>query len=334
MRAAPTAFDGTALHFWPRLASCTGRSGRAACQGGTSLLACQRPLPNFVLGVLTGAVVRSYSARASMPPKMAKKPSGKRKREPEENVDEAQDPQLAPELQISSAEAVSQLLDTLHCNGWKEALAQEFDKEYFVKLAAFVAAERSRGVIHPPAEKVFEALNVTPLEEVKVVILGQDPYHEPGQAHGLCFSVLPGVRPPPSLKNVYKELEQDIPGFKAPDHGYLMPWAKQGVLLLNATLTVREGHKEANSHQKSGWQRFTDEVIRAINERSKGVVFLLWGGFAQKKGKIVDLEKHRVLASAHPSPLSVTKWRGCRTFSKCNEELRAFGKTEVDWTLE
>lgn len=230
--------------------------------------------------------------------------------------------------------ALASMLAGLEDPEWKEALAEEFQNPSFAEIAAFVASERAAGTVHPPAEQVFSAFNSAPLSKVKVVILGQDPYHEPGQAHGMCFSVLHGVRPPPSLKNMYKELEQDIPGFKTPDHGYLMQWAKQGVLLLNASLTVREGHKEANSHSRCGWQKFTDEVIRILNVRSEGVVFLLWGGFAQKKGKIIDTTRHRVIESAHPSPLSVTKWRGCKTFSKCNAELSSLGRGEIDWSLD
>lgn len=230
-------------------------------------------------------------------------------------------------------EAVASLTAALKDAAWKKALEEEFSKPYFEKIAQFVAEERKKGAVHPPADKVFEALNVTPLDKVKVVILGQDPYHEPGQAHGLSFSVLPGVKPPPSLKNMYKELATDIPGFITPDHGHLLEWAKQGVLLLNATLTVREGHTEANSHAKCGWQQFTDELIKVINSHCENVVFLLWGGFAQKKGKIVDTSRHKVLECAHPSPLSFKKWQGCKAFSKCNEALRALGHTEVKWQL-
>lgn len=242
--------------------------------------------------------------------------------------------ELPAAKRLSPSPAVAKLADELTDSGWKKALQEEFAKPYFSDIAAFLASERSKFNVHPPPDKVFEAFNVTPFAKVKVVLLGQDPYHEPGQAHGLCFSVLPGVKPPPSLVNMYKELESDIPGFKAPSHGHLLAWAKQGVLMLNATLTVREGHKEANSHSKCGWQKFTDEAIRALNAKDKGVVFLLWGGFAQKKGKLVDSSKHKVIESAHPSPLSVTKWRGCKTFSKCNAMLKKLGHTEIDWCLK
>mmetsp|Transcript_16041 Transcript_16041/g.46393 ORF Transcript_16041/g.46393 Transcript_16041/m.46393 type:complete len:283 (-) Transcript_16041:16-864(-) len=235
---------------------------------------------------------------------------------------------------LERADAISAMLEHLRDPEWRESLEKEFAKPYFADVAVFVAAERAEHVVHPPAEKVFAALNETPLSQVRVVILGQDPYHEPGQAHGMCFSVEPGIPPPPSLKNMYKELVTDIPGFKVPNHGYLMPWAKQGVLMLNATLTVREGHKNANSHAKCGWQAFTDEVIRVLNARAEGVVFLLWGGFAQKKGKLVDTTRHRVIECAHPSPLSFRHWQGCKTFSRCNEELRNLGRTEINWLLE
>jgi len=217
--------------------------------------------------------------------------------------------------------------------GWKKALAGEFEKAYFAEIAKFVQKERAAGTVHPAADKVFSAFNETPLAKVRVVIIGQDPYHEPGQAHGMCFSVLPGIKPPPSLKNIYKELATDVKGFQAPDHGYLLPWAKQGVLLLNATLTVREGHKEANSHSKCGWQKFTDAVIRVLNEHAEGVVFLLWGGFAQKKCKIIDTTRHKVIETGHPSPLSIKKWMGCKVFSRCNAELKKLGKGDVDWKL-
>lgn len=230
--------------------------------------------------------------------------------------------------------ALAALTAGLCDEGWREALAGEFATPYFAEIARFVAEERSRHAVYPAQERVFEAFNLTPLGGLKVVVLGQDPYHEPGQAHGLCFSVPPGTKPPPSLKNVYKELAADVPGFRAPDHGHLVQWARQGVLLLNATLTVRGGHTEANSHSRCGWQRFTDAAIRVINERLEGVVFLLWGGFAQKKGKLVDRSRHVVIETAHPSPLSARKWHGCRVFSRCNAALRERGREEVRWLLD
>jgi len=238
------------------------------------------------------------------------------------------------EVAASCGAALLALTGGLREGGWREKLAAEFAQPYFAEVARFVAAERAWHTVYPEADKVFEAFNLTPLNKLKVVLIGQDPYHEPGQAHGLCFSVLPGIPPPPSLKNIYKELEADIEGFKVPAHGHLVQWAQRGVLLLNATLTVRGGHTEANSHARCGWQRFTDAVIQVINKHQQGVVFLLWGGFAQKKGKLVDRSRHAVLEAAHPSPLSARKWHGCRIFSKCNEALRAHGRAEVSWLLD
>ena len=220
-------------------------------------------------------------------------------------------------------------------SGWKTVLAAEAKKEYFVKLSAFLAAEEKAGKeVFPPQKDIFTAFNTTHFKDVKTVIIGQDPYHDNNQAHGLCFSVLPGIKPPPSLKNMYIELEKDIPTFKAPSHGYLLSWAQQGVLMINATLTV-EAHK-ANSHQKSGWQTFTDAAIVELAKRKEPVVFLLWGGFAQKKSKLINKHSsggHVIIECAHPSPLSVTKWRGCKTFSKANAALKKLGKDPIDWTL-
>jgi len=223
-------------------------------------------------------------------------------------------------------------LDNLTDPGWKKALTPEFEKIYFQNILSFLDSEKSaKKQIFPPEEEIFSAFNYTPLDKVKVVILGQDPYHDDDQAHGLCFSVKKGIKPPPSLKNIYKELVTDIPGFKAPSHGFLEKWAKEGVLLLNASLTV-QAHK-ANSHSNCGWLTFTDSVIKVLNENTKGVVFILWGGFAQKKGKIIDTKKHQVIAAAHPSPLSVTKFLGCKVFSKTNAILKENGQKPIDWTL-
>ena len=210
--------------------------------------------------------------------------------------------------------ATAGLLESLTEPGWLAALEREVAKPYFSTLAAKVAGERARKTVYPPASQVFSALNLTPLDQVRVVILGQDPYHGTGQAHGLAFSVARDVAVPPSLKNIYTELETDLPGFKRPSHGNLEAWARRGVLLLNAGLTVRA--HEANSHKEFGWHTFTDAVIQALNQRSTPIVFILWGGFAQKKGKIINRSRHGVIEAAHPSPLSVTKFRGCRVFSK------------------
>lgn len=201
------------------------------------------------------------------------------------------------------------------------------------RIEQFIEAEERKGkAVLPPRRMIFTALNRTPLDEVKVVLLGQDPYHGIGQAHGLCFSVQPGVRPPPSLQNMYKELEQDIPGFKTPPHGYLQSWADQGILMLNATLTVNA--HEANSHSKSGWQEFTDAVIAHLSRtHKKRLVFMLWGNFAKSKVKLIDRARHIVIESAHPSPLSARFWFGCRCFSKCNEALVSLGHTPINWHL-
>ena len=215
---------------------------------------------------------------------------------------------------------------------WSKALAPTFDTAPFVKSIEehLLNEERNGQTVFPPRSEMFTALNVCPLSKTKVVLIGQDPYHDHNQAHGLCFSVRPDVKVPPSLLNMYKELEKDIKGFQRPQHGYLMSWAEQGVLMLNATLTVRA--HEANSHQKIGWQQFTDKVIDLVNERNKPVVFLLWGNFAKQKAKRVDRKRHVVIENAHPSPLSASKWFGCKAFSKCNEAIaeRKLGKV-IDW---
>ena len=216
--------------------------------------------------------------------------------------------------------------------GWKKVLNDEFEKPYIVKLQDFLRKELAAGKkIHPNTDEIFNAFNHTPFEKVKVVILGQDPYHGAGQAHGLSFSVKPGVRIPPSLLNIYKELEKDLEIPRA-THGYLKSWADQGVLLLNATLTV-EGEK-AGSHQKKGWEEFTDKAIEALSTNREGLVFVLWGAYAQKKGLVIDRTKHLVLESHHPSPLSASRgFLGSRPFSKINAYLRKIGKSEIDWRL-
>jgi uracil-DNA glycosylase len=219
----------------------------------------------------------------------------------------------------------------LHEN-WLKPLQAEFDAPYMAALKAFLVAERDAGKrIFPKGSEWFHALDATPLGDVRAVILGQDPYHGEGQAHGLCFSVKPGVPPPPSLINIYKELESDM-GVKPPRHGYLESWTKQGVLLLNAVLTV-EAHKAA-SHQGKGWERFTDAVIREVNNLERSVVFILWGSYAQKKAAFVDTSRHLVLKSAHPSPLSAHNgFFGSKPFSKANTFLEANGQKPIDWAL-
>lgn len=215
---------------------------------------------------------------------------------------------------------------------WKEALKQEFSTDYFQQIPEHIKTEKLQGkVIYPPGSVIFNAFNTTPLEKVKVVILGQDPYHGKGQAHGLCFSVQNGVPPPPSLLNIFKELQDDI-GITIPDHGNLTKWAEQGVFLLNASLTVRAG--EPMSHSKIGWATFTDAVIKTISSKKKNVVFLLWGRFAQEKRVLIDESKHCILRSVHPSPLSAYGgFFGCKHFSKTNEYLASKGIDPIDWSL-
>ena len=216
-------------------------------------------------------------------------------------------------------------------NSWDNVLDEEFKKPYFNELLSKVDEEYSKYKIYPPREKIFSAFKLCDYEDVKVVLLGQDPYHGYGQAHGLCFSVLPGVAAPPSLKNMFKELASDV-GTTIPNHGCLISWAKQGVLLLNTTMTVREG--QPNSHASLGWQKFTDEVIRKINELDKSVVFLLWGANAKSKIPFITNKKHLVLSCAHPSPLSAYNgFFGCKHFSKTNEFLKANGRKEIDWQI-
>lgn len=214
---------------------------------------------------------------------------------------------------------------------WQDALRDEFAAPYFHDLKDFLVQERREHTIYPPAPDVFNALRFTPLDNVKVLILGQDPYHRPGQAHGLSFSVRPGVTIPPSLRNIYKELREDIPGFTPPRHGYLRHWAEQGILMLNAVLTVREG--QANSHQGKGWETFTDAVIRAVNSREERVVFVLWGAYARKKAKLITAPQHIIIESAHPSPLSEARFFGTRPFSKVNAALEEAGRGAIDWQL-
>ena len=214
---------------------------------------------------------------------------------------------------------------------WKSKLNQEFEKEYFLKLAEFVKSEYSQNTIYPPGSLIFNAFNLCPFHKVKAVIIGQDPYHGPGQAHGLCFSVRDGVDFPPSLVNIFKEIEADI-GIPRPSNGNLERWASQGVLLLNATLTVRA--HQAGSHQKKGWEQFTDSVINVLNNEKSNIVFFLWGAYAQKKGEAIDRSKHLVLESVHPSPLSAMRgFFGNNHFSKCNAYLKEHGIEPIDWQL-
>jgi uracil-DNA glycosylase len=213
---------------------------------------------------------------------------------------------------------------------WQELLADELEKPYFQQLYNFVLEERQKHTVFPPAKEVFSALRLTPYERVKVMLLGQDPYHDHNQAHGLCFSVRPGITPPPSLRNIFKELHDDL-GCSIPNNGYLVPWAEQGMLLLNAVLTVR-AHEPA-SHANKGWETFTDAIIRKVNDKPDPVVFVLWGNYARKKKALIDKSRHVIVESAHPSPLSAKQFMGSRPFSKINDALRGFGKEEINWQL-
>jgi uracil-DNA glycosylase len=213
---------------------------------------------------------------------------------------------------------------------WQAVLGDEMHQPYFKKLEAFVDNDRQHHQVFPPEDEVFNAYQLTPYDEVKVLLLGQDPYHDEGQAHGLCFSVRPGVRPPPSLVNIFKELHNDL-GCRIPNNGYLLPWAEQGVMLLNAVLAVR-AHQPA-SHANKGWEEFTDATIRALNDRPDPVVFMLWGGYAQKKRKLIDDDKNPVVTAAHPSPLSVKKFLGSKPFSAANRALEKLGQEPIDWQI-
>lgn len=219
---------------------------------------------------------------------------------------------------------------TIH-NSWQEILADEFQKPYYQELRQFLKNEYQTQQIHPDMYHIFEALEKTPYEEVKVVILGQDPYHGPNQAHGLSFSVQPGIKVPPSLKNIYKELEADL-GISPVSHGYLTSWAEQGVLLLNTVLTVRES--QAYSHRGKGWEKLTDEIIQKLNQREKPIVFILWGKPAQQKISMIDTNKHLIISSVHPSPLSAHRgFFGSKPFSQTNQALLQMGETPINWQL-
>ncbi|MGH1472317.1 MAG: uracil-DNA glycosylase [Cellvibrionaceae bacterium] len=215
---------------------------------------------------------------------------------------------------------------------WLNELSDQFSMKYMIDLKSFLKKEKEMGkVIYPQGDLIFNAFNTTPFDKVKVVILGQDPYHGPSQAHGLCFSVLPGVKVPPSLRNIYKELESDL-GITTPDHGYLQSWAEQGVLMLNATLTVEKS--KAGSHQGKGWEQLTDAAIQALNSKREHLVFLLWGKYAQQKGELIDRGKHLVLESTHPSPFSAHRgFLGCRHFSLANEYLKRHEIHSIDWRI-
>ena len=215
---------------------------------------------------------------------------------------------------------------------WRKVIGDEFEKDYMLSLRDFLMQRKQQGaVIYPPSDQWFSAFNSTPFDNVRVVILGQDPYHGAGQAHGLCFSVTPGIKVPPSLANIYKEIKSDL-GIEQPNHGCLISWAQQGVLLLNTTLTVEDGN--AGAHQGKGWEQFTDQVIRSVNQQREGVVFMLWGSYAQKKSAMIDSQRHLVLKSVHPSPLSAYRgFFGCGHFSAANQYLQEQRLGPIDWQL-
>ncbi len=216
-------------------------------------------------------------------------------------------------------------------SSWHSLLAQELEQPYFQVLQRFVDDERQHYTVFPSEQDVFNALKLAPYEDVNVLLLGQDPYHDDNQAHGLCFSVRPGIKPPPSLVNMYKELQSDV-GFRIPNNGYLVPWAQQGILMLNAVLTVRA--HTPNSHKGHGWEIFTDAIIRRVNAKESPVIFVLWGAYAQKKISLIDTSRHTIIQSAHPSPLSARNgFFGSKPFSAINEALRKSGKPEIDWQL-
>lgn len=214
---------------------------------------------------------------------------------------------------------------------WLNQLQQEFDAAYFIELKQFLVEEKQKHIIYPPGQLIFSAFNHTPFDKVKVVIIGQDPYHGPGQANGLCFSVSPGIRQPPSLVNIFKEIRDDV-GIPLPSTGDLTPWANQGVFLLNTVLTVRAG--EANSHKNKGWEQFTNAVIKKLSDNKEGLVFLLWGRHAQEKAELIDGSKHHILKAAHPSPLAGGAFFGCKHFSKTNAYLHRQNQQEIDWRVE
>jgi uracil-DNA glycosylase len=223
------------------------------------------------------------------------------------------------------------MLQYLKNENWFKLLEKEFVKDYFVQILKFYQYEKQSFKLFPSEHKIFATLNLTSFEDLKVVIIGQDPYHALGQANGLCFSVSDGIKKPPSLVNIFKELQSDL-GFPIPETGNLEPWAKQGVLLLNTTLTVREG--EPGSHAKKGWELFTDKIISIISTKKEGVIFLLWGNHAQEKEKLIDITKHLILKAAHPSPLARGAFFGCKHFSKTNSHLIQLGKAPINWQIK
>ena len=239
---------------------------------------------------------------------------------------------MEEKVSIKSSENINNKINAVIDDSWKTVLEEEFQSDYFKLLKNFLIEERKKNIIYPPASRIFASFNYTPFDKVKVVIIGQDPYHGQGQANGLCFAVSHGIQQPPSLQNIFKEIQNDL-GIPMPKTGNLEPWANQGVLLLNATLTVRAN--QAGSHQKQGWENFTDAVIKVLSEKKKGLVFLLWGRYAQAKEILIDKSKHHILKAPHPSPFSVhSGFFGCKHFSKTNELLRQEGLKEINWSAE
>ncbi|XP_046450308.1 uracil-DNA glycosylase-like [Daphnia pulex] len=301
----------------------------------------QKPLTHFFKPLQSGGVKRTFSELVSgnktaeaKNVQIENKPVGEKSGEKTEVVTPEKKERMGTNHLLAKIKLQAKNTCALHHSighSWFQAIEPEFKKPYFGELSKFLGSERSKSTIFPPEHLVWSWTHFCDIQNIKVVIIGQDPYHGPGQAHGLCFSVLKGVPPPPSLVNIFKELASDIDGFNIPKHGNLTGWAKQGVLLLNAGLTVRSG--AANSHKDKGWETLTDAVIQWISSNCQGVVFLLWGAYAQKKALVVDKKKHHLLNAPHPSPLSAHRgFLGCKHFSKCNELLLKQNKTPVDWS--
>jgi uracil-DNA glycosylase len=289
--------------------------------------------PTAVARAATGASPGASRAKGSdMPAPSAERLAEERASAASSSPSDLAAAAAAAGTSVADATAALAALDINVHSSWAPVVLAEARKPYFKKLQAFLLERRGKAVVYPPASDVFSALRLTPLDAVRVVILGQDPYHQPGQAHGLAFSVQRGVQAPPSLANMLKEAADDV-GIRKPSHGNLEYWARQGVLLLNAVLTVERG--AANAHQKQGWEEFTTAIIRAVNAQRSGVVFLLWGKPAQVKAALVDRSRHRVLEAAHPSPLSAYRgFLGCKHFSAANAYLASQGKTPIDWNLD
>lgn len=274
------------------------------------------------------------------PPDMSLDKFVVKKRKIEDDDESPAKKKIAKSDSVENQESPVELVDippecvmaqTVKDEKWQSLLSKEFNKAYYKNIEKTVASRRDLGEVYPPVNEVFAAFNHCPLDKIKIVIIGQDPYFNPGQAEGLCFSVKKGVTIPPSLNRIYKVVQKNIPSFKIPKHGSLMEWAERGVLMLNATLTVDKGN--ANSHAKFGWQDFTTEVMKILNKETTGLIYLLWGKFAQVKGKIIDKSKHHVLEAAHPSPMGGAAWNDCTHFSQVNEILTKLGKEPMDWSI-